>query len=413
LNNDIMTDQPSHSPYRWTVLALGAAAVFGALGLARFGYSSVLPAMQTGLAMNNMQAGMMASANLAGYLALSALGGALASRFGARIIVTLGLLLAGTGMICTGTAQTFAAAMAWRTLTGFGSGAANIGAMGMLAAWFSPNRRGMAAGIAATGSSFGLMVTGPLSPYIIHSFVNGWRVCWFLFGAMCLALAALCALWLKNSPSNTPFTQSAGSSPQKIGWASVYTSRSVWHLGLVYIAFGFSYIIYMTFFVKYLVGEQGFSRESAGNLFLLMGICSLTCGFVWGTASDKIGRKRTLIIIYVIQCAAFGLFGAWHTVVGLTMSAVLFGVTAWSIPAIMAATCGDVLGPRLAPAGLGFVTVFFGLGQALAPSIAGRLADKTGSFDVAFLLAAGVAISGAIAAAGLKKGAERQPVFRS
>jgi len=69
--------------------------------------------------------------------------------------------------------------------------------------------------------------------------------------------------------------------------------------------------------------------------------------------------------------------------------------SAWSLPAIMAATCGDVLGPALAPAALGFITLFFGLGQALGPSLAGALADATGTFAQAYVLAGVVAVLGA------------------
>jgi MFS family permease len=64
----------------------------------------------------------------------------------------------------------------------------------------------------------------------------------------------------------------------------------------------------------------------------------------------------------------------------------------------MAAACGDMLGPELAPAALGFITVFFGIGQAVGPSIAGIMADVTGSFHPAFLLAGGVAFLGALGA---------------
>jgi len=56
----------------------------------------------------------------------------------------------------------------------------------------------------------------------------------------------------------------------------------------------------------------------------------------------------------------------------------------------------DLLGARLAPAGLGFVTLFFGIGQALGPSAAGAVADAAGSLGPAMLLAAGVALLGAI-----------------
>jgi MFS family permease len=95
---------------------------------------------------------------------------------------------------------------------------------------------------------------------------------------------------------------------------------------------------------------------------------------------------------------AYSLFALWPVPSGFTLSAILFGLTAWSIPAIMAAACGDVLGSRMAPAALGFITLFFGIGQAMGPSIAGALADASGSFFSAFLLAGGVALLGALSA---------------
>ena len=181
-------------------------------------------------------------------------------------------------------------------------------------------------------------------------------------------------------------------------WGRVYRSGTVWHLGLVYVAFGFSYIIYMTFFTKHLIAEGGYTQDRAGELFMAMGWVSLVCGLLWGTVSDVIGRRRALIIVYLIHAVAFSLFALWTTPAGFTLSAVLFGLSAWSIPAIMAAACGDVLGPRLAPAALGLITLLFGIGQAVAPSIAGAMADATGSFFSALLLAAGVALLGALGA---------------
>ena len=88
---------------------------------------------------------------------------------------------------------------------------------------------------------------------------------------------------------------------------------------------------------------------------------------------------------------------------GFYLSAVFFGLTAWSIPTIMAATAGDYVGPRLAPAGLGFITLFFGIGQALGPGIGGYLADITKSFQGPFLLAVGVSILGAILSLRLRR----------
>jgi MFS family permease len=98
----------------------------------------------------------------------------------------------------------------------------------------------------------------------------------------------------------------------------------------------------------------------------------------------------------LLHAIAFSLFALWPIPPGFTISAILYGLTAWSLPAIIAATCGDVLGPKLAAAAFGFTTIFLGIGQILGPSVAGGLADSTGSFSPAFLLAGGVALLGAI-----------------
>ena len=66
--------------YGWVILVLATLVAFGALGLARFGYSIVLPAMQVDLGMDNTQAGVLAAIHVVGYLIASLLGGVLAAR---------------------------------------------------------------------------------------------------------------------------------------------------------------------------------------------------------------------------------------------------------------------------------------------------------------------------------------------
>ncbi|MBA4387581.1 MAG: MFS transporter [Verrucomicrobia bacterium] len=395
--------------YAWIIVVAATLVVFAALGLARFGYTMLLPSMQAGLSLDNRQAGGLATANLAGYLLLSVAGGALAARLGPRLVIAGGLLVAAAGMALTGLTGSFGGAMLWRTLTGVGSGASNVPVMGLVSSWFDRGRRGLATGIAVTGSSFALIALGSVVPRILAAGSSeGWRLCWFLFaGATCL-VAAFAVLSLRNRNSTDDAAgQSRPVAAPILQWGTVYASSAVWCLGLIYVAFGFSYIIYITFFAKYLMVEGGYSQRAAGSLFMLMGWVSLLCGLLWGWVSDIIGRKWTLVIVFMIQAAAFGLFAMWPRPAGFTISAILFGLTAWSIPAIMAAACGDLLEPRLAPAGLGFVTLFFGIGQAIGPYAAGAIADATGRLSPAFVLAALVSLLGAVGSVLLR--AEGKP----
>jgi MFS family permease len=402
--------------YGWVILAVGTLVVYGALGLARFGYSMLLPAMQTGLHMDNTHAGALATANLIGYLTLSVLGGALAAHYGPRKVIAAGLAVVGAAMFMTGFSNGFADAVLWRFLTGLGSGASNVPVMALLAAWFAQRRRGTASGICVAGSSLALISLGPAVPGVLQAYgENGWRVCWCVFGGVTVLLALASFLLLRDRPSQMSLLP-IGSDLQDIpsppattalAWGTVYRSLTVWHLGLVYAACGFSYIIYMTFFVKHLITAGGYESAAAGRLFMTMGWFSVVCGLLWGAVSDVIGRKHALIVVYLTHTASFAIFSLWQTPAGFTVSAVLFGLTAWSIPAIMAATCGDLLGSRLAPAGLGFITLFFGVGQAVGPSVAGIMSDATGSLAPSFLLAAGVAFLGAMGSALLRQSSLR------
>lgn len=401
----------THKSYPWLVLAAGTMAVFSALGLARFGYSVLLPSMQSGLGMDNSQAGFLASANLIGYLFMALAGGALASHFGARIVVTAGLVTIAIGMIMTGFSNGFGSAAIWRGVTGIGSGAANIAVMGMWATWFPPSKRGLASGIAVTGSAFAMIGTGSLVPPLLaNSGVNGWQTCWQIFGGLSLVIALICWMVIRNNKSaptidlSSPYagTTSSPADHQNGSWHDIFRSKAAWHLGLVYVAFGFSYIIFMTFFVKHLIAAGGYSKTSAGNLFMTMGWANLLVSFLWGGLSDRIGRANTLVIVYIIHTVAFATFGLASSRLYFIVGALLFGMTAFSVPAIMAAACGDIFGGKMASVAIGFVTLLFGVGQVAGPAIAGFMADKSGNFTSAYLLASAVALAGAVGSLTLR-----------
>ena len=400
--------------YGWIVVAVSAVAVLGALGFARFGYTMIMPSMKQGLGLSDSQAGDLATSSMIGYLALAIVSGLLASRFGPRIIITIFMLVTSLGMLFTGLAPSFSYALLTCMLMGFGSAGSNVPVMGLVSAWFSPRRRGLASGIVVSGSSFGLLITGILIPAVLRRYVDsGWRYSWIVLAALTLVIALLCWVFLRNRPSEkgTAPVGSEGDGEDSTGdgespgvaksttfdWRLVYKSPSIWVLGGIYVLFGFSYIIYATFFARYLIGEAGFTIESAGALWSTVGALSIASGFIWGSASDLVGRKYGLAIVFFLQALCYIVFGVWKALPGYYVSAMLFAFTAWSIPAIVAATAGDLVGARLAPAALGFITLFFGVGQAAGPFIAGRIAQGTGSYTLAFVIAGIAAGLGGIA----------------
>jgi MFS family permease len=390
-----------HWPFHYgvVVLAVLVLVVFAALGLARFGYTSILPAMQAGLRLTNTQTGELQSWNLLGYLVAAAFAGLLATRHSPRLVIAAALLVAGTGMLLTGLVPALGGARLGRFLAGAGGAGANLPALGLVSAWFGARRRGVAAGIVVSGSSLGLMVTGPLVPAILARYGDhGWRVAWYVLGGTALAIMLLTLLLLRDAPAEmglAPLGETHAdrqAAPTGAAWGRLWASPMLWQLAVLYFAFGFSYVIYATFFIRTLVGEGGFGAREAGGLWLQIGMLSALSGFLWGGISDRWGRRLALMGVFALQGMSFLAFGWSLSRPIVYVSALLFGLTAWGVPALMAAVLGDAFGPRLASAALGVLTLALGIGQVIGPYFAGWMADASRSFAPAFLTAGLVAL---------------------
>jgi len=403
--------------YGWIVILMGLLTTIAAHGFGRMSYTIILPAMKDGLQFNYTELGLLGTGNFIGYLTMAIIGGFLAARFGTRIVITFALVLMGVTMLLTGLANSFGFAFMMRLMTGLGNGASYVPAMALGSAWFAMKKRGFATGIVSAGIGIGTFISGLVVPPILTSFgQNGWRFSWYILGGAVLVISGIVYVFVLSRPEEkglrqvgaeetevSPASSMDTKKASSLQWTSVIKMGSVWYLGVVYFFYGFSYIIYMLFFAAYLVKEMGFSQEAAGGLWALVGGLSIFCGVIWGSISDRLGRGKGAALAYLVLGLSYIIYALVKAKFGFYLSAGLFGLTAWSIPTIMAAAAGDFVGPRLAPAGLGFITLFFGIGQALGPILGGYLADTTNSFTVPFLVAGGISFMGMILSLFLKK----------
>jgi MFS family permease len=152
-----------------------------------------------------------------------------------------------------------------------------------------------------------------------------------------------------------------------------------------------------------LVREKGFSEVVAGRFWSWVGLLSLLSGPVFGSLSDRIGRRGGLVTVFTVQALAYALAAADLPVAFLYLSIGCFGIAAWSIPTIMIAAVTDHVGAERALGAFGLITFFFGIGQVAGPAMAGVLAQRTGSFSSSFFMAAALAAA-AVLVSGLLRG---------
>ena len=336
--------------YGWIVIFMGLLTTIAAHGFGRMAYTIILPAMKDGLNFNYTQLGLLGTGNFIGYLTMAIIGGFLAARFGTRIVITAALILMGITLILTGLSQSFGFAFAMRLLTGLGNGAAYVPAMALGSAWFAMKRRGFATGIVSAGIGTGTLISGLIVPPILTAYsADGWRFAWYILGGAVLLISGVVVLFVRSRPrdkglrqvgtNNQDLDPSVSAAPDKVSsfqWTSVYRMGSVWYLGIVYFFYGLSYIIYMVFFAAYLIKEMGVSQEWAGGLWAMVGGLSIFCGVIWGSISDRLGRSRGAALAYLVLGLSYIIYAVIRLKFGFYLSAVMFGLTAWSIPTIAA-----------------------------------------------------------------------------
>jgi len=393
--------KPLH--YGWIIVFTGVAILFACLGLGRFAIGMLLPSMGLSLNLNYSQMGFIGTGNFMGYMVSVLFSGMVAARLGARNTIFLGLLLVGSTMTLISQAMTFFQVLGLYTITGIGTGLANMPLMGLISHWFLKSTRGRAAVTMLSGNGLAIVFAGMFVPWINGAAGPcGWRIAWICMGLISLVIAVVALVLLRNDPVQkglAPVGEKIGgeNTGGQIGTSRPFRHSSsnasqgtMVHLGCIYLCFGATYSVYVTFIVTAMVNDHGFGEGAAGSFWAVVGALSIFSGPLFGGLSDRIGRRKGLMMAYGLFAFAYTLAAAPLPKLFLYASIVMFGLIVWSIPTIMSAAVGDYMGPAQAVRALGFITLFFGAGQIAGPAVAGFLADVTGSFSAGFWLCAGL-----------------------
>lgn len=384
-----MITAPRTVHYAWVVAGACTLAILCGLGLARFAFGMMLPSMAASLSLDYEQSGWLGSAYLIGYLAMVAMLPLLVPRLGVRMMISGGLLLVALSMLGIAWTQEFVVVWLLYFLTGIGSGATVVPVLSQVSQWFYPSHRGVAAGLLMSGAGLGIITSGFAVPRLAPSFgFLAWQTGWLVFAAVSAVAAGLAYALIPNHPRDmgkTPFGKVPElSHSSAVGGPPRRSRRLVAHLGLIFGVYGATYMLYVTFIVTSMVHSYGMSEAEAGELWAWFGFLSMFSGLLFGSLSDRIGRRAGLAVAFSFFAPAYGLVAVSPWMPGLYASILLFGLAAWSVPGIIAGAAGDYFGPAGAVSGLTILTLVFSVGQVLGPILGGFLAERAGSFNAGF-----------------------------
>ena len=365
----------------------------------RVNISTAAPLIARDLHLDNTKLGLAFSAFAFPYALFQLIGGWIADRFGAWLVLTACCVIVAVSTALTGAAGSLASLIAIRLAVGFGEGAAFPTATRAMASWTPAGNWGFAQGIVHAAARIGNALTPPLVTALL-AFVS-WRGSFVILGLASLLWPAVWMWFFRDNPRDHPSitreqlatlpSRAAGGAARRVPWLRL--ARRILPVTIVDFCYGWTLWLFLSwipsfFFQNYRLDLQATALFSTG--VFLAGVIGDTLG---GVASDGLLRKTGSLVVarrYVIVAGFLGAFLFLLPVVlihQLTIAAVCLSLAffflelivapIWSIPMDIA--------PRFAGSASGMMNFGFGVAGIISPLSFGYLVDRTGGWVFPFV----------------------------
>ena len=374
----------SPSPLRLAFAGMTALAV--AMGVGRFVYTPILPGMMEELHLTPADAGWIASANYLGYLigALAAAGGWAHGRERLLMFASLAASAVLAGLM--GLNETIAAFIVIRFLAGLVSAFVMVFMSSIVFSHLATAGRGDLQALHFGGVGLGIAASSALLAVLVTGHAD-WQAGWLWSGAISAAGLLLVAL-LAGTAGRANGVD--GREP------ALPTDKSLLKMIIAYGLFGFGYVVTATFLVA-IVRQGGGSRVFEATVWMVTGLAGFPSTWLWQKLACRIGLYSAYALACLIEVVGVTASVVVNGSAGPLLAGILLGGTFIAITALglQAARLLAPLAPRRIFA---LMTAAFGLGQIVGPITAGLLAQASGNYVLASVMAAAALLASGVIA---------------
>ena len=333
--------------------------------------------------------------------------GRLSDRFGPRIVVTASGIFLGLGyLLMSQIGAVWQIYLFYGVLMSMGSGTW-VPFQSTAARWFV-KRRGLMSGIISSGIGAGMLIMPLLANQLISKY--SWRTSYFVIGLIALVVTVSVAQLLKRDPGRMGLVaygagpaaiegQDSGTRGFSLGEA--VRTRQFWIVFTVLFSANFCTQTVIVHIVPHAT-DIGISAATAATILSLLGVCSIASKIGIGSAVDRLGGKLIVVGVGTLMAVAFLWVLSASQLWALYLFAIIFALGYGGFSAVQSPIIAELFGLKAHGSILGMVLIGNFVGGAIAPLLAGRIFDLSGSYNWAFVVCILVSVI-ALAAALLLK----------
>lgn len=376
----------NHDNAHLKVLGSGLLGLILTIGIARFCYTTLLPAMQLEAGLSDLAGGYLATVNYIGYMCGAVMAATISSLQIKDFLYRAGLIAAivtTAGMALTDNIWLWAAL---RFVAGISSATGMLISAGLIMNWLMRHGHRSELGVHYAGAGLGIIVSG-IAAEAMFGYLD-WREQWLAVGLLGIVVAIPAWRWLPRPDSSHQTTsgQQLQDNPPSRRWFIL--------LSIMYFCAGYGYVIGATFLVA--IVEAVPSLQGQGQLvWIAVGLGLVPGAILWDRVARQLGELNALLAAFVLQTIGI-ILPVMSDNFGLVLfSAFLFGGSFIGIVSLVLAMAGRFYPTKPAKL-MGKLTLMYGIAQIGAPAIAGIIADRGGSYADSLYIAAAVSVVGGI-----------------
>jgi MFS family permease len=316
--------------------------------------------------------------------------GLLVQRLGERRVYISGLLIVALSTAACAFAQTYWQLLLFRSLGGLGSAMFTVSSLGLMIRISPPDARGRVAGLFSSGFLIG-SVGGP----VLGSLTAGLGLAapFVIYGAALLVAATVVFVNLRHSTVAAPEENSEPAmSVRMVLRHPAYRAALFSNFATGWAAFGLRIALVPLFVVEVL----GRGPRFAGIALATFAIGNISAVIPSGYLSDRVGRRKLLIVGLTISAASTVLVGYTSSLPVFLAAAYVTGAATGIFVSPQQAAVADIVGNK-ARGGTAVATfqMMADLGSIIGSVVVGQVAEHT-SFGWAFVVSGAILMLAAV-----------------
>ncbi|MDY4762179.1 MFS transporter [Streptococcus thoraltensis] len=319
--------------------------------------------------------------------------GILGDKFGRKLVITVGFIGLAVTTFLSGLAQTFSLFLWIRALAGIAQGAYYGPQYAMSSEAIPKDKVTLGNALINSGMAFGTSGGFLLSSSIVLAGGGHWSQPFYIMAVPTAIVAMLFYTLLKEKVTYTDIPEVQEKTEevtQKVSLKDIFTNKNLVAVFIVCFVSIYANFVILTWLPSFLIQERGFAGGSVGFIASLVPWASIPGALFFASIKDRIGSTKKMMA-FLMPFALLSVFLIANVTdkTFLIVVLILYGLTGkLALDPILISYVNTH-----APKGSLSTTLsaynFIGMsGSILAPYVTGYLADKVGSMQIGFYLAA-------------------------